>query len=324
MNYTTTLSLLGIMVSALFGTWGIIIAIRNRYPGRITYVKEQTIELFDAIGKNLPDLAVMYKNQTIKQNLVLINGAFLNTGKIDISSAMTEVPITLSLPEGFKWITAKVVSTSKEVKASIDIKDENNIILEHSLFRCKEYIRFQALAEVPMTTEDENNEKKTKMGNHLEDALSFSHRIMNTKKIDQRKISEQEVYKRRKKLYLRILAFTTIAVIALGLLSFRKGFPSQFIYDYNNESGDSCVVTIQPLNNNKVKINDLEGKFKVETNLNDCFAHVIGNPKITSHKKIFKVFSMIAILYIGLPLLSLMVAYIANQRNSKLIQILEL
>lgn len=324
MSYSTILSILGVSVSVLFGTWGIILAIRNRYPGRITYVKEQTIELFDSIGKNLPELAVTYKKQQIKQNLVLINGAFLNTGKIDISPTMTEDPITLSLPEEFKWLTAKVVSTSEKVNADINLKDENNIILTPSLFRCGEYIRIQALAEVPIPENSENNSKKVKMGSHLEEALTFSHRIMNTRKIDQRRIYEQDVYKRRKRFSLIMLAGIVTLIFVFGVIFFIKGVPSQLTYNYKAKNGNSYVVTIEPRDNNKVKVKDLEGKFEIETNLNDCFANVTGNPNLTTRKDIFKPLYILATAYIGIPLLLLLIIVIANRRNAKLIKILEL
>ena len=225
MDNTTILSILGVAVSVLFGAWGIFLSIRNRYPGRITYVKEQTIELFDSIGKNLPDLSITYKNQKVKENLVLINGAFLNTGKIDISPSLAETPITMSLPKEFKWLTAKVVSTSKDLTAKLDFKDENNVILTPSLFRCGEYIRIQALAEVPMPIDNEDTSKEIKMGKHLEKALSFTHRIMNTRKIDQRKINDQDVYKKAKRSSIILLSASIAAILVLGVTFLIKGYP---------------------------------------------------------------------------------------------------
>ena len=280
--------------------------------------------MFDSIGKNLPDLAVTYKNQQIKRNLVLINGALLNTGKIDVSPSMTEGPITLSLPEDFKWLTAKVVSTSEKVSADIDLRDDNNIILVPGLFRCGEYIRVQALAEVPMPRTNKNNSKKMKISRHLEEALTFSHRIMNTRKIDQRRIYEQDFYERRKRFSLVLLAGMVTVIVMIGVLSFINGIPSQLTYNYKAENGNSYFVTIEPIDNNKVKVKDLEGKFEIETNLNDCFANVTGNPNVTARKDFFNFLYLLGSAYIGLPVLLLLVILIANRRNAKLIKILEL
>ena len=94
-------SIVGITVSAGFGVWGIYLAIRHRYPGRITFVTEQLIELFDDIGNTLPGLSVVYNNEEVSKNLVLLNGALINTGSIDISPSNIEKPISLRLPNEF-------------------------------------------------------------------------------------------------------------------------------------------------------------------------------------------------------------------------------
>ena len=65
MGLTTLLAILGILVSATFGIWGVAYMIKSRYPGRITFVREQIIALFDSIVKNLDDLSISFKNKTI-------------------------------------------------------------------------------------------------------------------------------------------------------------------------------------------------------------------------------------------------------------------
>ena len=61
MHTSDILAVLGIVATIIFGVWGIIIVIRRRYPGQLTYVKESYIGLFDSIVKNVPELAVLYQ-----------------------------------------------------------------------------------------------------------------------------------------------------------------------------------------------------------------------------------------------------------------------
>ena len=61
MGLSTNLTIVGILISLCFGAWGVFLALGRRYPGEITFVKEEAIALFDAIVKNLPELAVLYR-----------------------------------------------------------------------------------------------------------------------------------------------------------------------------------------------------------------------------------------------------------------------
>src|SRR5208283_925503 len=118
MSISTILGILGVSVSLLFGAWGVSLALSRRYPGEITFVREQTIALFDSIVRNLPELAVLYKKAPVSPNVVLIRGALVNTGRKDISSSMIDKPITLALPSGSHFLSASVISASSDVKAS--------------------------------------------------------------------------------------------------------------------------------------------------------------------------------------------------------------
>lgn len=109
MNTSDILTILGIMATLAFGVWGIIIVIRHRYPGQLTYVKESNIAPFDSIVRNLPELAVFYNDAPVGEGLVLVKGAILNSGRKDITDSMVEQKLTFVLPSGFRWLTAKLV-----------------------------------------------------------------------------------------------------------------------------------------------------------------------------------------------------------------------
>lgn len=102
--------------------------------------------MFDAIGNSLDKLAVTYDGAAVNENLVLLNGAFINSGKFDITPDMVEQPITIRLPDGYKWLTGRVIDSN--VKAEFIQVDKNNVSISTGLFRCGEYIRFHALAQL--------------------------------------------------------------------------------------------------------------------------------------------------------------------------------
>ena len=187
------LSFMGITVSAAFGAWGIYLTVKNRRIVRLTFFKDQAIALFDTIVKNLPELEVLYKSNPVTPNLVLLRGSIINTGKKDISPHMVEESLSAVLPEGFKWLTAKVVSTSENVQASIHMVDDYCIQIKTSLLHCQEYVRVQALAEVPIELPEANES----LDESLMDSISFSHRIEDAGIIAKVELIEEESAKKR-------------------------------------------------------------------------------------------------------------------------------
>ena len=144
MDLLTVLTIIGIIVTIAFGIWGIYAFARRRYPGQITMVRENTIALFDTIVKKFPEISITYKSSAVSEGLVLLRAAFLNTGSKDITPEMVDEEVSLTLPDNFKWLNAKVTSSSPDVHGLIRL-DPRTIYFDLGLFRCKEYVRFEAL-----------------------------------------------------------------------------------------------------------------------------------------------------------------------------------
>jgi len=129
------------VATLVFGVWGIYLAVRQRYPGRILFVKEDCIGLFDSIVRNLPELSVQYKGIPVKENLILLKGFFLNTGSKDISQGMVEQRLRAVLPGGYRWLTARLVAASPAVKADVRVTSETSLEFDLGLFRCGELFK---------------------------------------------------------------------------------------------------------------------------------------------------------------------------------------
>jgi hypothetical protein len=170
MDQTTLLSIAGITITVVLGIWSIYLAVRHRYPGRITFIEELSIELIGSLTKNLPDLSIRYKDLPVADNLLLFKGYLLNNGRKDIAPGMVEQPLYIDLPLGFKWLAANISSASPNVKATLAIKGERRIEFTLGLFRCGEHFKLEALVEGPV-------------GKSLGQAIVFSHRIADTGKV---------------------------------------------------------------------------------------------------------------------------------------------
>lgn len=316
MDVSTSLGFIGILASIIFGIWGIYYTIKQRYPGQITFIKEQTIALFDTIVKNLPELSVLYKGAAVSPNIVLIRGALVNSGKKDISPTMVEKPITISLPEKYKWITAKVISTSENVQSDITLRDERTLEVNNSLFRCKEYICFQALAEVPS---DEKNHQKDDMPikEELGDSLSFSHRIEDTREIEKIELKEEGNITKRLKRYILYSIVGAIVFIVFLIVILIRGVPGQFVYSIKTDKNEIIKATVKPLQDNTVRVTGIDNPYNIIMPVNEFFANCKETPQIKTDKW-FAVAFIIMFGYVLIPLIMLIYRYREYKINKRL------
>jgi hypothetical protein len=130
---------------------------------------------------------------------------------------MIEMPITMTLPSGYRWLTAKIISSSPDVKADLYQENKQNIIIKSGLLRCNENIRLQALAEVSPLSSTEKGIKHKSMSSRLEEAIRFSHRIANTRKIEKKEIRDTTLHSAAENLlYSSVMAI----ILAVSLVWF--------------------------------------------------------------------------------------------------------
>ncbi len=322
MNIGTILGVTGIIVSVGFGIWGIFLALKRRYPGAITFIKEQSIGLFDAIAKDLPELSIKYKNSPVSQNLVLLKGALLNSGKLDISPSTIEKPLTVKLPKDYLWLEANIVDTSNNVNASIAINSGNELHIDIGLFRCAEFIRFQALAEVPVKNKDKNL-GHSELGNNLESAMKFMHRIANTGKVTRAKVEEVD----RKKTIRRIIIPTIVGIIgaiSIASLFYFKGIDGKLVYSYELSENEYTDVTIRPKSDGMLKVKGVDIKVDEILKSEQFFKRVKGFPTVTENTSEYYLLIFTFLYFLLLPLMISIPAYLNYRRNQTLIKTLEI
>jgi hypothetical protein len=188
MDTQTVLAFAGIAATLVVGIWAIIVTVRYNRNVRITYALDQAIALTDDITQNFPDLRISFRDEPISQNLVLLKGYLINTGKKDISREMVEERITLVLKKDYEWVECKVVETSPSLKVSAAILDLCNVSFETGLWKTKEYLKFEALAKVPVMRSDAEATPVDHPTVRLRKALSFKHRIADSTRIIEMKV----------------------------------------------------------------------------------------------------------------------------------------
>jgi hypothetical protein len=262
MTIQFALAVFGVIATLIFGGWSLALALRYRYPGQITFVSEQIIGLFDEIVKNLPELAVLYKGTPVTPNVILIRGAFVNTGKRDIAPAMIERPITLRLPEDCRWLSSSAVSATPDIQATIHQTSNSILTLSTSLLRCKEFIRFQALAEVPPVPPGSMSMPKDSSETRLETALEFDHRIQDTQPIRRTEVGETSHLRKRLRVYLAIPILGLAFMMAFAFVAVYEDSTKRFAYELDNGLGNSIIVKAWPTRSGQVSVTRLDQNTK--------------------------------------------------------------
>jgi hypothetical protein len=137
----------GIVATVVFGVWAVVLAKSRKYPGEITFFHERTIRLLDDVVGDLPQITVNYKGQPAAKNLTLLKGFLLNTGRKDLSKEMIEQPLSIQLPEGYRWLEASAKGSWDGVEHAAII-EPRTVAISWTLLRCSEFMTFESLVEV--------------------------------------------------------------------------------------------------------------------------------------------------------------------------------
>lgn len=265
MSLSDTLSIVGLIISALFGVWGIYLALRRaKYPASLTFVREQSVALLDDFAAKLPNLAVLYKDTPINKSVVLISGYLVNDGNVDITPEMTEMPLTCSLPGTCSWLEFKVTSTATALQVHSTLVSSTDVHIGLGLFRRDESFSFQALALL----DDEHAKKKPTT---FADNLKWSHRIASLGAVKTTQMPEPETKAKRARI-LRKAFFVLSAcfymffgfsqVTGLGPLGsipsisyeFESGGKKTQLGLTPNRDGTTTVLNIKTQEENKVNL----------------------------------------------------------------------
>lgn len=143
------LSLAGIVVSLVFGGWGVYLVLRRgTYPAKLSFVCDQSVSLMEDFVSKLPNLKIQYRDVPIDANLLLLSGYVVNNGSVDITESMTEHPLSCVFPDGCEVLEFQVRATALDLKVESEIISENSVAFRLGLFRRDESFHFQALVSV--------------------------------------------------------------------------------------------------------------------------------------------------------------------------------
>jgi hypothetical protein len=248
-----SLAILGICVTYYFGAK----ALKTSRRMRIAFYEEDCISLFESIVQGIEGLEVNFEKKPVSRNLVLLKGCVANVGGMDIDKGAIHKPLTFSLPEVFKWLKAKIVSSSPEVNASYHLSSPNELVFEWDLLKPNEYFRFDALVETPMT--QGNNNRRAAPVEALRSNLSLAHRITNLASVE-----TGTLRRRQRPSSDDIAAFIGIFLIGFVFVFFSitGGRDIESLYHLKLNNGQTLEVFQKKIEGGRVILKQVDGPFQ--------------------------------------------------------------
>lgn len=173
----------GVIISVIIG---VIIAKWQMKKNEITHFSINSYDVGKGLHNEFPKFQLIYEDKEIANEVQVLKGGFLNSGRNDIIGLKNNSDINLILPKGcsLKDIKIKKISNDLEVAACINKKAPNVINFAiNDEFMAGESFEYTAIIEA--TEEIRNLHRK----------IRFKHRIPNTSKIRDEFIISEELQK---------------------------------------------------------------------------------------------------------------------------------
>lgn len=152
------------------GALGIYYSIKQLFPSQLIFIEKDFVDLYNSKIKEINDLEIRYKNESIKDKAFLVRGFILNNGIKDLHKEAIVGKLKAVLKKG-KWLDAKITNKPDDSDINLYVQ-ENELVFDFPLLKSGEYFGFEALAE----TKDAS--------------IDFKQRIIDIKKVKNYKLSD--------------------------------------------------------------------------------------------------------------------------------------
>lgn len=223
--------------SVVIGVASIVIAIlifflqkQIRYPDQLKFAIIEKWKVRRTSPNGYGELSLKYNDYVIEEELNYVKFILYNKKSYDYSSGDENNPVRIILPDGCKWVDAKIVGQSKDVQANVINQDSKELGLIFKLLRKNEYIEIDGIIE-------SNNSIK-----NLGDEISILHRIANVSSVKHMPLLSSGEYKQAKRMIIVLGTFLVFFLyIIFNALAFRPASPLKF---KELESGDIRLMCV--------------------------------------------------------------------------------
>lgn len=203
----TVISIILTSIIAIVITW--YFTRKQMKKNEITHFSINSYDIGKGLSDEFPEFKLHFGGDILADNVMVLKGGFMNTGRNDINALKGDADIKLILPDGCTLKAVKVTPSTEELIVSTNKNDENVIpfgIAE--LFKSNEFFLYTAIVE---TSKEIKN---------ISGMIKFQHRILNTDIINTH-VGLSNVFIRRKtyKWFKRAIAILSLLFLLFIPLS---------------------------------------------------------------------------------------------------------
>lgn len=299
-------TIISIVLSAIIAFF---IAKWQMKKNKIVHFSINSYDIGKGLSNEFPEFQLHFGGEGLADNVMVLKGGFMNTGRNDINALKGDADIKIILPEGCRIKAVKVLPSTDDLIVNANQDKENVINFGiRELFKSNEYFKYTAIIETTKEIED------------IFDNLKFQHRILNTEKIQDTYIGLQREYRkyRRVKMVLLFSFLLLCLLIPYTTLIQRLQFKV-----YKNETNTEVRVYVGPqsqlyVTENKLQIPFISGNLITKEELEDNYKiYPITSFNWSSGKTVFSV-----IIFVIVMIYSIFIYYLFWGKNRHILNVI--
>ncbi|HAM99800.1 MAG TPA: hypothetical protein DCQ26_14435 [Marinilabiliales bacterium] len=232
------IGIIGVLLTGI----GVFVGIRPLQRINISFILLDNFSLFNKVTKRFDQINIQYSNKTVKENIFLLKGCYINRGYKDIIGKNLIKPLRFSIEKPYKIIEYNITKTSKDLEVSAEKISKKEIEFNWDLLKRGEYFTFDLLIEQSKKTDNELNLIPRKKYHSL-------YRVENSRKnISHRDYSVFEKYGSIKyllfaiALLLGVYSYDNFTKIPYDLTHYIEKDSAKYVVSLAINSSDSIIV----------------------------------------------------------------------------------
>lgn len=175
---------------------------------KIVHFSINSYDIGKGLSNEFPEFQLHYGGEELADNVMVLKGGFINTGRNDINALKGDADIKLILPDECKIKAFTISSSTEDLIVSVNKDNEKENILNFGvseIFKTDEFFKYTAIVETPKEIET------------LHSGLKFRHRISNTDKIKNTYIGPQKSQFVKRPYKIMMISSVIIAILMMLL-----------------------------------------------------------------------------------------------------------
>lgn len=200
---------------------------------KIVHFSINSYDIGKGLSDEFPEFKLHFAGEALADNVMVLKGGFMNTGRNDINGLKGENDIKMVLPEECTFRTVKVAPSTDDLIVNTNNSSKNVINFGiNEIIKTNEYFKYTAIVE---TSKEIKN---------ISEKIKFHHRILNTYEIKDVHIGEYG--KKKNNIYVKItkIIYILIFIFTLSLIPYSILYPKMRFHIIKNATNKEVQMFV--------------------------------------------------------------------------------